>query len=269
MMRGLYLYPQPSRPVAMGVNGMVSAAHPLASTAGLRVLMDGGNAFDAAVATAAVLNVVEPYMSGMGGIGVGLAYVASEGRVRALDFSGRAPGAARPDLYSEDTATTGILAAMVPGNVAGWLTLHETYGTMDRRRLFQPAIDYAENGFPITYLNSAKIGGVGRQTRAVPVLRRDHAGRRRPGARAGDAPGHGAARRVVQGRGRRRQGRLLPRRSRPPHRRGQHGHGGESTPWRTSRRTRPDGPSRSASATADSTSSPCRPTAAVSRCCRP
>ena len=156
-MRRPYLYPQPSRPVAMGVNGMVSAAHPLASTAGLRVLADGGNAFDAVVATAAVLNVVEPYMSGMGGIGVGLAYVASEGRVRALDFSGRAPRAARIDLYDGDAVETGILAAMVPGNVAGWLTLHETYGRLDRRRLFQPAVDYAENGFPITYLNSAKI----------------------------------------------------------------------------------------------------------------
>ena len=164
-----YQYPQPTRPVAMGVNGMVSAAHPLASTAGLRVLMDGGNAFDAAVATAAVLNVVEPYMSGMGGIGVGLAYVAREGRVRALDFSGRAPRAARPDLYSEETMGTGILAAMVPGNVAGWLTLHETYGRLDRQRLFQPAIDYAENGFPITYLNSAKIAEAADRLRKFPA----------------------------------------------------------------------------------------------------
>ena len=163
-----YLYPQPTRPVAMGVNGMVSAAHPLASTAGLRVLMDGGNAFDAAVATAAVLNVVEPYMSGMGGIGVGLAYVADEGRVRALDFSGCAPLAARPALYSEDTMETGILAAMVPGNVAGWLTFHETYGRLDRQRLFEPAIDYAENGFPITYLNSAKIADAADRLRQFP-----------------------------------------------------------------------------------------------------
>ena len=94
-------YPAASRPVAMGVNGMVSAAHPLASLAGLRVLQDGGNAFDAAVTTASVLNVVEPYMSGMGGIGVGLAYVADEGRVRTLDFSGRAPLAAEPSLSDD------------------------------------------------------------------------------------------------------------------------------------------------------------------------
>ena len=160
------LYPPPSRPVAMGVNGMVSSAHPLASMAGLRVLVDGGNAFDAAVTTATVLNVVEPYMSGIGGIGVALAYVADEERVSALDFSGRAPKAAQPSLYTTEALETGILAALVPGNVAGWLTLHETYGTKDRERLFQPAIDYAENGFPITYLNSLKIA------QAAPRLQR-------------------------------------------------------------------------------------------------
>ena len=108
-------------------------------------------------------------MSGMGGIGVGLAYVADEGRVRALDFSGRAPQAAHPSLYSEDTMETGILAAMVPGNVAGWLTLHETYGRLDRQRLFEPAIDYAENGIPITYLNSAKIADAADRLRRFPA----------------------------------------------------------------------------------------------------
>ena len=138
----------------MGANGMVASAHPLASQAGVSVMIDGGNAFDAAVATAATLNVVEPYMSGVGGIGLALAYVAKEGRVRALNFSGRAPLAAVPEAFTDESKGSGILAALVPGNVAGWLTLHETYGSLDRERLFAPAIGYAENGFPVTYINS-------------------------------------------------------------------------------------------------------------------
>ena len=151
------MYPPASRPAAMGANGMVSSAHPLASMAGVRVLAEGGNAFDAAVATAATLNVVEPYMSGVGGIGVALVHVASEGRIRALNFSGRAPKAAEPDRFTDEAKESTILASMVPGNLAGWLTMHEAYGSLDRQRLLQPAIEYAENGFPITFFNSSKI----------------------------------------------------------------------------------------------------------------
>ena len=95
-MVNLSVSPLAHRPVAVGVNGMVSSAHPLASIAGVRVLMDGGNAFDAAVTTAATLNVVEPYMSGIGGLGLALVYVAGEKRVRALNFSGKAAKAAEP-----------------------------------------------------------------------------------------------------------------------------------------------------------------------------
>lgn len=140
--------------MAMGVNGMVAAAHPMAAAAGVGVLADGGNAFDAAVATAATLNVVEPHMSGVGGIGIALVYVAAEGRVRALNFSGRAPMAAEPDRFTDETQQTGLLAPLVPGNVAGWLTLHETYGNMERERLFAPAIDHAERGVPVTHWTS-------------------------------------------------------------------------------------------------------------------
>jgi gamma-glutamyltranspeptidase/glutathione hydrolase len=151
------VYPLSNRPVAMGVNGMVAAAHPLASQAGLRILMQGGNAIDAAVATAAALNVVEPYMSGMGGIGLALVHLAKERRIRALNFSGRMPKSAYPDRFTEETKGTGILASLVPGNVAGWLTMHEQYGTLELDQVFGPAIDYAENGFPITNLNSRSL----------------------------------------------------------------------------------------------------------------
>ena len=180
------VYPAANRPVAMRVNGMVTSAHPLASLAGLRALMDGGNAFDATVATAAALNVVEPYMSGVGGIGLAMVYVASEDRVRALNFSGRAPRAAEPSRFTEETRQTGILAPLVPGNVAGWLTLHETYGSLDRERLFQPTIDYAEKGIPVTHLNSKTMASTAPRLANFPSGRiiLDGAGRApRPGSR--------------------------------------------------------------------------------------
>ncbi len=156
-MAGLSVTPQANRPAAMGVNGMAASAHPLASLSGVRMMMAGGNAFDAAVAVASTLNVCEPFMSGAGGVGVALAYVAAEDRVRALNFSGRMPAAADPEEYSEADKDIGIKSALVPGNVAGWLTLHETYGRLERERLFEPAIGYARNGAPITFFNAGSI----------------------------------------------------------------------------------------------------------------
>ena len=141
----------------MGVDGMVSAGNPLASMAGVGVLAEGGNAFDAAVAVATTLGVVEPYMSGPGGSGVAIVRLAGESRPRTLDFFGVVPKAADTSLYTAETKDLGILSPLVPGNVAGWLELHGKYGTFDLERLFRPAIDYAENGFPITYQNSAVI----------------------------------------------------------------------------------------------------------------
>ena len=169
----------------MGVNGMVASAHPLASLAGQRVLMDGGNAFDAAVTTAATLNVVEPYMSGIGGIGVAMVYVAGEGRSRALNFSGRMPASAELSMFTDEKKEIGILAPLIPGNVAGWLTLHDTYGSMDRQRLFQPAIDYARDGFPITHLNSRMMARTASRLALFPsasIILDDRGKAPRPGA---------------------------------------------------------------------------------------
>jgi gamma-glutamyltranspeptidase/glutathione hydrolase len=138
---------------------MVASAHPLASMAGLDVLKDGGNAFDAVVTTASTLGVVESYMSGLGGVGVAVLNIASENRVRTLDFSGRMPSASKPSVFSDETKDHGILASLIPGNLAGWLKLHEEYGSFDLKRLFAPAISYAKNGFPVTHMANGVMSG--------------------------------------------------------------------------------------------------------------
>ncbi len=148
----------------MGASGMVASAHPLATLAGVGVLRDGGNAFDAAVAVGSTLGVVEPYMSGIGGIGVALVYVAAEDRVRALDFSGRALLAATPDEFTQESKDIGVRSSLVPGNVAGWLTMQREYGALEPAALFGPAIGYAQAGTPVTFNNYRQI------TKAVPRL---------------------------------------------------------------------------------------------------
>ena len=118
------------------------------------MLLQGGNAFDAIVATAAALNVVEPYMSGIAGVGYALAYSAKSDQLQVLDYCGRTPHAATPDLYpTPDLQEGGILSPLVPGACAGWLTLLETHGTMDRATVFAPAIELASEGFAFTVRN--------------------------------------------------------------------------------------------------------------------
>ena len=89
------------RSTVTGTKGMVASAHPLATLAGVRILLAGGNAFDAIVAVASSLNVVEPYMSGIAGVGYALLYYAKEGRVRTLDYCGRTPHRATAEAFAD------------------------------------------------------------------------------------------------------------------------------------------------------------------------
>ncbi len=131
--------------------GMVATSHPLAAQAGLRMLMDGGNSVDAAVATAAALSVVEPFYTGIGGDLFALVWMDREKQVRALNASGRAPGAASLDeLLGKGMAgipSTSPYAITVPGTVDGWSTLLTSYGSMPLSNVLAPAIEYAEKGF--------------------------------------------------------------------------------------------------------------------------
>ncbi len=117
------------------------------------MLLAGGNAVDAAVATAAALNVVEPYMSGAGGVGYMVIATPGRNRPSVLDYIGRAPAAATPDQFENDAKEDGIRSPLVPGALGGWLTALERFGTMDRAHVFAPAIELAENGFPLTIKN--------------------------------------------------------------------------------------------------------------------
>ena len=145
------------RPLIASIRGVVSSAHPLATQAGLRLLLAGGNAIDAAVATAAALNVVEPYMSGVAGMGVATLYVASEGRIRTLDFIPPVPGTYDATTKMRADLMRGPHSVGTPGNLAGWCELLAAYGRRPRGEVFAPAIDLARNGYPITDFNAYVI----------------------------------------------------------------------------------------------------------------
>ena len=155
------------RSTATGRRGMIASAHPLASLAGMRILMEGGNAIDAAIATAAALNVVEPYMSGIGGVGYLHIYSARAKEHKIVDYVGLTPRAATLDLYDDnDKQGLGPLTPLVPGACGGWLAALERYGSMDAARVFAPAIEYAEQGYALTVKNAYFYAG------AAPSLRR-------------------------------------------------------------------------------------------------
>jgi len=137
----------------MGTRGAVASAHPLASMSGIRVLLEGGNAVDAAVAVGSTLNVVEPFMSGAAGIGLMLISRARTRERHVLDFIGPAPRGADPARCTEDELAGGPKSCATPGNLGGWLTALERFGSMPRQKVLAPAIDLAENGVPLTFAN--------------------------------------------------------------------------------------------------------------------
>ena len=151
---------------AVAEHGMVAAMHPLAAEAGLEVLRHGGNAVDAAVATAFAVGVVEPFMSGLGGVAVMVSHDAASGRTVVVDGSSTAPRGARPDTFElappseqagiygwratvDDAHNTGYRAPIVPGMPACLLHSLEKYGSgrLDRRDVMAPAIRLASEGF--------------------------------------------------------------------------------------------------------------------------
>ena len=141
-------YPSIRKPM-LGAN-VVSTSQPLAAQAGMRMLLNGGTAVDAAVAAAIALTVVEPTMNGIGGDAFALVWDGNS--LRGLNASGRSPKAWRRDMFAglEAMPATGWQSVTVPGAVSSWVELSRRYGNLRFADLFVPAIEYARNGFPVS-----------------------------------------------------------------------------------------------------------------------
>lgn len=163
------------RPDVIGREAAVTSDHVLASMAGAAVLRRGGNAVDAAITVAAVLAVVRPHMNGVGGDNFLLIREAKTGRVYALNGSGRAGTKATPAFFSSRNLTrvpaSGIMSVSVPGAVRAWEDALKRFGTISLSDALQPAIDYAERGFPVSTRLSRDIAEESRKVAADSSLR--------------------------------------------------------------------------------------------------
>ncbi|MCI0841626.1 MAG: gamma-glutamyltransferase, partial [Chloroflexi bacterium] len=156
----------------MATNGMVATSQPLAAMAGLRMLMNGGSAVDAAVAAAATLNVVEPQATGAGGDLFALVYNASDKKVYSLNASGHSPAAAS----AEELRNKGMrsipdnspYSVTVPGAVSGWQALLDRFGKMSMSEVLKPAIAYATGGYPVSEVISMQWQGAAAKLEASP-----------------------------------------------------------------------------------------------------
>lgn len=160
-------YFQSRRSAILARKGAVATSQPLAAVAGLQIIKDGGNAIDAAVATAAVLNVVEPMSTGIGGDMFALIWDKNERKVIALNGSGRQAAAANVDDVRKsgfDSIPNNLegsqFAVSVPGTVHGWETALNTYGRMTLKEVLKPAIDYAVNGYAVSEVIAHSWGSI-------------------------------------------------------------------------------------------------------------
>ena len=154
-----------SRSEVIGQNGMVATSHPLATQIGLDILKQGGNAIDAAIAANIALGLMEPTGNGIGGDLFAIVWDAKTQQLHGLNASGPAPKNITIDYFTErglkKIPSYGPLPVTVPGAVDGWVKLHEKFGKIDFKSLFEPTIEYANSGFPVTetiayYLNRSQ-----------------------------------------------------------------------------------------------------------------
>jgi gamma-glutamyltranspeptidase / glutathione hydrolase len=210
MFGGLCLFGQPrdyGRSMVITQQGMAATSQTLASQAGAQILAKGGSAVDAAIAANAVLSVVEPMMNGIGGDLFVIYWDAKSGKLTGLNASGPAPRGLSADFLAKQgfqSIPEGIHSVTVPGAVDGWAKMHERFGKLPWKDLFQAAIAYAEEGFPVTEDAQRYWAGSAASLRSHPETARVYL----PGGRAprvGDVfknPAMGRALRILADKGR-------------------------------------------------------------------
>ncbi len=159
------------RPSVSSLNGIVAAAHPHAARAGAKILDKGGNAFDAVAATAAALNVVEPYMSSLAGMGLACMWVAKRRRCARSTSCRRSLRSSRSrSSRHAPSSSAGPIGPAHPGNLAGWAELNKKYGKLPLGDCLQPAIALARDGYPITEFNVEETNLTGPEIAKYPAL---------------------------------------------------------------------------------------------------
>ena len=147
-----------TRSEVIAENGMVATSHPLATQIGIDILKDGGNAIDAAIAANAAIGLMEPTGNGIGGDLFAIIWIEKDKKLYGLNASGRSPKNLTLDYFKENNMTQipayGPLPVSVPGCVDGWFEMHKRFGKISMEDILNPAINYAENGFPVTELVS-------------------------------------------------------------------------------------------------------------------
>ena len=143
-----------TRSEVIAQNGMAATSHPLATQVALDILKKGGNAIDAAIAANALLGLVEPTGNGIGGDLFAIIWDAKTEKLHGLNASGRSPYSLSLEYFKKNghskIPSHGPLPVSVPGAVDGWFEMHEKFGSLEMQEILQPAIDYANNGFPVT-----------------------------------------------------------------------------------------------------------------------
>ena len=176
-----------SKPLAASGGGIVASQNRIASEAGARILAAGGNAVDAAVATGLALAAVEPWNSGLGGVGFMLVYLAREQRVQVVDFGPISPhgldpadypltGGTTTDLFTwpsvkDDRNVHGPMSIAIPGHVDGLATALSRFGTLTFREAVQPAIALADEGIAVDWYLTLKVATMAKELSRYPVTR--------------------------------------------------------------------------------------------------